>query len=200
MPLSRSSFLIPLVALFAFAGCSGPESTTQATAVVPAVVDFNFHVKPILSDRCFKCHGPDANTREAGLRLDTHEGALAALTDEDGQPTDQFAIVPGDPGASELVRRIHHEDPEERMPPEDSKLELTPTEIAILEKWIEQGAAWKEHWAFTPPACRPSPTFAGRTGRATPSTGSSSPASSAKASRLPRRPPAPSGSAGCRST
>ncbi|MCB0634958.1 MAG: DUF1549 domain-containing protein, partial [Lewinella sp.] len=109
-------------------------------------------VKPILSDRCFKCHGPDEKTREAGLRLDTKDGALAALVDEDGNPTDLHAIVPGDPRNSQLVARVHATDPEERMPPADSKLSLSPVEIATLERWIEQGAEWKDHWAFTPPA------------------------------------------------
>ncbi|MEZ4701899.1 MAG: DUF1553 domain-containing protein [Rhodothermales bacterium] len=149
--------LLALVPLGLFARCSGTETATQSTPALPAVVDFNFHVKPILSDRCFKCHGPDEKTREAGFRLDTREGALAALMDEDGNPTDRYAIVPGAPDRSELVARIHHTDPEERMPPADSKLSLSPNEIAILERWIAQGADWKEHWAFTPPAQAPLP-------------------------------------------
>ena len=131
--------VVALTAGFSF-GCR------QATDL-PEVVDFNFHVKPLLSDRCFKCHGPDENTREADLRLDIEAGAYAAL-DSAGE---RFAIVPGNPKKSELVRRIYHSDPEERMPPAESNLSLTDYERAVLERWIEQGAEWKTHWAFTPP-------------------------------------------------
>ncbi len=112
---------------------------------VPDKIDFNVHVRPILSGKCFACHGPDAETREAGLRLDNLEGATAEL--ESGHR----AVVPGRIGASELVRRISSEDWEEVMPPPESKKTLEPREIAILRKWIRQGAEWKEHWAFIAP-------------------------------------------------
>ncbi|MEM8484321.1 MAG: DUF1553 domain-containing protein [Bacteroidota bacterium] len=128
------------------AGCQ-PDATSPVAEVVPDSVDFNFHVKPILSDRCFKCHGPDEQSREAGLRLDTPAGAFAAL---EGDAT-RFAIVPGDPELSEVIARINHPDPEERMPHPDSKLFLSDTEKQIIERWIAQGAEWKTHWSFIPP-------------------------------------------------
>jgi hypothetical protein len=114
---------------------------------VPDVVDFNYHVRPILSDRCFKCHGPDAQSREAGLRLDTEEGAFAALKDDPGR----HVIVKGDPLNSELFLRITSKDTSVVMPPPASNLMLTPVEVEVLEKWIRQGAPYKKHWAFIPP-------------------------------------------------
>lgn len=114
---------------------------------LPDPVDFNLHVKPILSDRCFKCHGPDANARDGKFRLDIEEVAFAAL-DSTG---DRFAIVPGEPENSHLMQRIRHSDPEEKMPPPESNLSLSEYEIKLLEKWISQGAEWKQHWAFIPP-------------------------------------------------
>ena len=114
---------------------------------LPDVVDYNFHIRPILSDRCFKCHGPDANKREAGLRLDTEEGAYAALKDSKGK----HAIVPGDPMASVLYARIVTTDTAELMPPPSENLPLNTFEIKLIEKWIKQGAKYKKHWAFIPP-------------------------------------------------
>ena len=122
------------------AGCNTRHS-------LPEQVDFNFHVKPLLSDRCFACHGPDDNAREANLRFDIKAGAYAALDSLD----ERFAIIPGDPENSELIYRINHDDPDERMPPTASNLSLSENERAILEKWIKQGAEWKPHWAFSPP-------------------------------------------------
>lgn len=123
------------------------DQTTMGEATVPTTVDFNYHVRPILSDRCFKCHGPDANKREAGLRLDTEEGAFAVLKDNPSQ----HVVVPGDPLSSELYHRISTSDTSELMPPPSSKLSLTTTEIAIIKKWIEQGAGYKRHWSFIAP-------------------------------------------------
>ena len=114
---------------------------------IPDLVDFNFHVRPILSDRCFKCHGPDANKREANLRLDTEEGAFAALKDDPSH----HVIVPGDPMASALYTRISSSDTSEMMPPPSSNLTLSKREISIIKKWIQQGAVYKKHWAFIPP-------------------------------------------------
>lgn len=115
------------------------------TPPLPNLVDFNYDVKPILVQKCYLCHGPDPAARKGGLRLDTFEGATAALK-EGGN-----AIVPGHIHDSKMVGRINHHDPEEIMPPPDSKLKLTEREIAILTKWIKQGATWKPHWAFIPP-------------------------------------------------
>ncbi len=103
---------------------------------------FNQDIRPILSDKCFHCHGPDPKKREAGLRLDTFEGAT-----EDG------AIVPGAPERSGIVARILSTDPDEHMPPPESKLgSLSPQEIATLQRWVREGAGYEAHWAFIPPA------------------------------------------------
>ena len=110
-------------------------------------VDYNLHIRPILSDRCFKCHGPDGNARKANLRLDSYEGAIAALKDE---PT-AHAIVPGDPASSEVYLRISSADTSMLMPPVKSNLKLNENEIELIKKWISQGAVYKPHWAFIPP-------------------------------------------------
>jgi hypothetical protein len=123
------------------------EGYANESQEVPDVVSFNFHVKPILSDKCFLCHGPDPGTREAGLRFDTEEGAFAAL----GELKDHYAIVPGKPEESKMVYRITNEDPNVRMPPPDSNLHLTQYEKEVLVKWIEQDAKWESHWSFIPP-------------------------------------------------
>ncbi len=110
-------------------------------------VDFNLHIRPILSDRCFKCHGPDANQRKSNLRLDTREGALAALKDNPSA----HVIVPGNADESEVYLRISTKDTSFLMPPPSSNLTLTEDEIEVIKKWIDQGATYKKHWAFIPP-------------------------------------------------
>lgn len=112
---------------------------------LPETVDFNFHIRPILVQNCYLCHGPDPSGRKADLRLDTFEGATAALK-ESGH-----AIVPGKPSQSQLIYRINNKDEGEIMPPPESNYKLTEREKALLEKWIDQGAKWKEHWAFIQP-------------------------------------------------
>ncbi|MEM9527796.1 MAG: DUF1553 domain-containing protein, partial [Bacteroidota bacterium] len=109
---------------------------------------------PILSDRCWSCHGPDEETRQAGLRLDTEEGAFAQLA------SGARAFVPGKPGASEAIARMISDDPELVMPVPESKMTVSAKEIALIAKWVDQGAEWKEHWAFLPisaPAAAPNP-------------------------------------------
>jgi hypothetical protein len=141
-------FLFFGVLAFLLTGC-GPDlrdGVAEAYEILPEKIDFNFHVKPILSDRCYACHGPDAQKQQADLRLDGAEGAYAALTSGEG-----FAIVPGQPGKSELVHRINAVDPDWMMPPPESNLRLSNEEIAILTKWVKQGAEYKTHWAFSPP-------------------------------------------------
>ena len=123
-----------------------PQSIEQEMGMLPDKIDYNFHVKPILSDRCFACHGPDAQKREAELRLDIEENAYAALSSGDGR-----AIVPGNIGHSQLVERILAEETDMVMPPPESNLTLDEKEKAILIKWIQQGAAYKPHWAFMKP-------------------------------------------------
>ncbi|RMG29459.1 MAG: DUF1553 domain-containing protein [Bacteroidetes bacterium] len=141
----------PLLLLGAFMlgilGCNtGDHARQAASEPLPQVVDYNFHIRPILSDRCYACHGPDAHKREAGLRLDTEAGAKGLLAE-----TRHRAVVPGKLEESALWYRISHEDPEERMPPPASNLSLNEREKLLLKKWIEQGAEWKPHWAFMPP-------------------------------------------------
>lgn len=110
---------------------------------------FNKDIRPILADNCYHCHGFDSGSRQADLRLDVHEGATAV---KEGRQ----AVKPGDLQASELWRRINSGDPKVRMPPPDSGKELKPAEVAVLGKWIEQGAAYQKHWAFEP-ITRPEP-------------------------------------------
>ena len=117
-------------------------------------VSYNFDIRPILSDKCFKCHGPDASHREAHLRLDIPDSALAPLKNTKGA----FAIVPGKPDQSELFRRVSSPDPDYQMPPSDSHLgALTPQEIILFREWISQGAHFEKHWAFVPPVKAPIP-------------------------------------------
>jgi len=111
-------------------------------------VSYNRDIRPILSDKCFLCHGPDANTRKAGLRLDLQTGAFAELQVNKGH----FAVVPGSPEESELIRRIESTDPAVLMPlPESNLPQLTPEEIAIFKQWIKEGAKYEKHWSFIPP-------------------------------------------------
>ncbi len=108
-------------------------------------VDFTRDVRPIFSNKCFQCHGPDQTSREGDLRLDTRDGAFAL---HDDQPV----IVAGKPDESELLRRVLSQDPDDRMPPADSEYApLTAKEKTILRNWIAQGAEWQDHWAFVPP-------------------------------------------------
>ena len=121
-------------------------------------ISYNFKVRPILSDKCYACHGPDANKRKAGLRLDIAEEAYKALKDN----PDAHALVPGNPFQSEVYLRISSKDSSEMMPPPSSNLSLTPGEIEILKKWISQGAKYEKHWAFTPPKQSPLPKIEDR--------------------------------------
>ncbi len=113
-------------------------------AVLPERVDFNFDIRPILSDRCYACHGPDEETREGGFRLDLRDSAYGEA-DSGSHP-----IVPFKPAESEILSRLTSDDEDFRMPPADSKLTVSDDEIALLRRWIEEGADWKEHWSFLP--------------------------------------------------
>jgi len=137
-----------IVSLLTMCSPSSETSTSSSgTNVLPKFVDYNYHIKPILSDKCFACHGPDNNTREGGLRLDTKEGAYKALSES----PDKHAIVPGKPHISEAFLRITTKDESIRMPPIAANLPLTNFEIELIEQWIKQGAVYKPHWAFTVP-------------------------------------------------
>jgi len=109
-------------------------------------IDFSRQIRPILSSKCFRCHGPDEDQREGDLRLDVAEVAYGRV------------IVPGDANASKLIHRITSRDPDKQMPPPDSKLALTPAEISLLEQWVSQGAEYSLHWAFAKPQQPAAPT------------------------------------------
>src|SRR3954451_6838747 len=122
----------------------------DAAETAPKAVEFNRDVRPILSDACFACHGPDKNKRKADLRLDTEEGAVAARGETK-------VIVPGDPAHSEVFRRITSADEKERMPPARSGRRLTLAQVEVVRRWIEQGAKSQKHWALLSPQRPPLP-------------------------------------------
>ena len=115
-------------------------------------VKFNRDIRPILSDNCFPCHGPDAKQRQAGLRLDVGEEALK------GAESGDVAIVPGDLNKSRLWARINSADAAEVMPPPKTSKSLTAAQKGKLRQWIEQGATYEPHWSFLPPASGAMPT------------------------------------------
>ena len=137
--------LIVIIGILSSCSLEVPEEISNQYSSLPEVVDFNYHVKPILSDRCYQCHGPDEKTRKAGLRLDIESLAFSKL--ESGKR----AFSAGNLYKSESARRILHQDPDIVMPPPEANLQLTQREKAMILKWIEQGAEWKEHWSFLPP-------------------------------------------------
>lgn len=148
MRISRLFAVLLLITGACWLGCSERNATEKtATGSNKGKIDFNYHVKPILSDKCFACHGPDVKKRQADFRLDTEEGAFKALKSD----SNHFAIVKGNSEESLLIKRIFSEDPLFRMPPVESNLVLSDQEKNILKKWIEQGAEFKKHWAFIPP-------------------------------------------------
>ncbi|WP_417847765.1 DUF1553 domain-containing protein [Thalassoglobus sp.] len=132
--------LITVVALFGIFIVSTLASGAEK-------ITFNQDIRPILSDRCFLCHGPDAATREADLRLDIEEEAFKALEFGAGS----HVIKPGDPQQSEVYLRISTDDPDSKMPPPKSKIELTQSQIDLIRQWIQEGAKYEGHWAFLPP-------------------------------------------------
>ena len=136
--LSLGALVLAGCALAGYAGVGVAPEQAEVNRVTPdRAIDYNWDVKPILSENCFVCHGP--GDQQAGLRLDDPEVASRV-------------IVPGSPESSELVRRINSDNDFERMPASGSNKELTPDEIATLERWIAQGAEYRPHWAFITPA------------------------------------------------
>lgn len=113
---------------------------TLSSSILAGELEFNRDIRPILSENCFHCHGPDKETREAKLRLDTREGALK-----------KDAIVPGKPEDSEVIYRITTDDEDDLMPPPEHHLELSKKDIATLEQWIKEGAEYQQHWSFEKP-------------------------------------------------
>lgn len=131
-------------AVIVIAGIGLVSHMTGPAHSAPPDVQYNRDVRPILSDRCFHCHGPDAATREAELRLDQHESVTA-------ERSGYRVIHAGRPDMSELIRRVTSSDDSERMPPPDSGDALTDDEIDVLRRWIQKGAAYQKHWSFIPP-------------------------------------------------
>ena len=119
---------------------------TGRAATSDAAIDFNRDIRPILADACFSCHGQDVRTREADLRIDDREAAIAAR-----------AIVPGEPGASGMLERINSSDPDVIMPPPRAQRRLSADQRRLLERWISAGADYQPHWAFVPPTRPPLP-------------------------------------------
>jgi hypothetical protein len=140
--LAPFRFLRELAAVFAVL-CA--ETTGRAAAAdSEREIRFNRDIRPILSQNCFKCHGPDADVREGDLRLDVKEGLF-------GKVSGGIAVVPGKASESVVISRLKASDPDLRMPPADSGKKLSAGEIAIVERWIESGATWQGHWAYIPP-------------------------------------------------
>ena len=125
--------------------------TILLTITATAAVDFNRDIRPILSDKCFHCHGPDEETREAELRLDTYEGAT-----EGGEF--EVPVEPGKPDESEVIARILNQDPDEIMPPPETHKKVTDKELELLRQWIEEGAEYDDPWTYKNPVKHPAPT------------------------------------------
>jgi hypothetical protein len=146
--LSLSFGFLPVAVLVAR---GGPPLPAKTEAPAGLAVDFTRQIRPILSEHCFACHGPDEGKRKAKLRLDTREGAFARLRGG------ASAFVPGKPAESEVFTRVTADDPAHVMPPAKTGRRLTGEQAALLRRWIEQGANWSEHWAFVPPRRPPLP-------------------------------------------
>ena len=142
----KKIFIVSVIALLVYAyACTGK---TGKLVAADEIISYNFQVRPIFSDKCYKCHGPDANKRQAGLRLDIASEAYKALQEHPRA----HALVPGNIDQSELYLRISSTDTAIMMPPANSHLPaLNETEIAIIKKWIQQGARYEKHWAFMAP-------------------------------------------------
>ena len=146
--MKKQHFILIIVILVAGLAFSIYFLSNQKKGNHKTEISYNRDIRPILSDKCFLCHGPDANTRKAGLRLDVQSAAFAELQVNKGH----FAIVPGSPEKSELIRRIESTDPAVLMPlPESNLPQLTPEEIAVFKQWIKEGAKYEKHWSFIPP-------------------------------------------------
>src|SRR6185369_13972818 len=136
---------VELVLLCAVLGLAPERVAWAAATAAGGPVDFGREVRPILSDNCYQCHGPDEQARKARLRLDTKEGAFAPR--KNGRPV----LLAGKSDQSELILRVTSKDPDEVMPPPKSIHKLTPQQIDTLRRWVDQGAKWDQPWAFAPP-------------------------------------------------
>ncbi|MCI0422381.1 MAG: DUF1549 domain-containing protein, partial [Acidobacteria bacterium] len=144
----RRSFATFLIRLFPGIVAMGWafSALAKSSASPSAAIEFNRDIRPILSDKCFTCHGPDKANRVTELRLDTEAGAKTALSEG------RLALAPGDPDSSEMFRRISSDDEAVRMPPAAmGHARLSDLEIDLIRRWIQQGAKWQGHWSFIPP-------------------------------------------------
>ena len=159
-----AAFPVLLVAFAVWNGQSAAANDVPDRSGVKAAardrIDFNRDIRPLLSETCFHCHGPDAQTRQADLRLDQAASAISV-------------IVPGEPDSSELIQRIHSDDPDLRMPPPDSRKQLSDQQRELLSQWVASGADFQEHWAFIPPRQVEPPEWPVVTGEKAQSIGSS---------------------------
>ena len=153
---------------------------------LPETVRFNRDIRPILSDRCYTCHGPDSGTRRAGLRLDDPDSVRQAATRTTPAQGPLAVIAPGDPDRSALLHRVTATDPARRMPFREEPLE--PREVALISRWIEQGARYEPHWSFIPPVRPDLPVVRSADWPRNPSTRSSSTGWSRRDCGRPRRP------------
>jgi len=140
------------------AGGTQPTAVVKTVALsphgrIPSRIVFNRDIRPILADRCFSCHGPDPNKRQAGLRLDRPDAAMGPLPDD----PKLHAFVPGDPDHSEAIKRIFTADPDDVMPPATSHLKLSDAEKGLIRRWVQEGEPYQEHWAFKAPERPPLP-------------------------------------------
>ena len=149
---NTSNLNVRILSIFAAVVVAGLSGLARAdeNKPLPKVVEFNRDIRPIFSDTCFKCHGPDSSKRKGKLRLDTREGAFS-------KHEDVIPFVPGDLAKSEAWRRITATNTDDLMPPADSGLKLTDRQIKLFGLWIKQGAPFSEHWAFIPPVAPPLP-------------------------------------------
>jgi hypothetical protein len=148
----------PILASLTDGGSQSRPPTQTVTAGVKAKISFNRDIRPLLSDNCFHCHGPDEKARKAKLRLDLRQSAVADAANPEAP------IVPGKPESSEFYVRIASGDPDEQMPPPDSHKRLTPAQVDLFRRWILDGAEWEEHWAFRAPVKVEPPVGAGEWG------------------------------------
>src|SRR5215216_5768202 len=133
--------MLVIIAMSLAATCAAFAASGDSKAASAGPVDFNRDIRPILSDACFTCHGPDDKQRQAGLRFDTKEGAFRKAG----------VIVAGDSASSRLIQRITAKDPDMRMPPINSGHALTEKQIEMLRRWVDEGAKWETHWAYLAP-------------------------------------------------
>jgi len=134
------------------ASCLAAAGVVPAGAGVPRRVNYSRDIRPILSNTCFKCHGPDERQRKAGLRLDTKDGVFAKLESGD------TAIVPGSSAKSAVYQRLSSHDPDVKMPPPDSGKSISAEQIELIKRWIDEGAEFHRHWSFIPPQSPPVPS------------------------------------------